>query len=394
MGKLTIAKSRAITEPGMYHDSPTLYLYVAPGGSKSWVQRITIDGRRHDLGLGGFPLITPEHARRRAAVNRLEVADGKDPLAEKRKAKAPTFKQAALKTYETLRPRWRNDKVAKNWMQQLDRYVFQRFGNMRVDRIGRADVLSILTPIWNTKPETARRVRRSIRSTFSWCQANGFVDINYAGEVIDGGLPTMRALRKNLRALPYQELPEAIETVRASGASRAAKACLEFTILTACRSGEARHAVWSEIDLDERLWTIPAERTKIGREHRQPLSEQAIAVLQDVRDLQDDSGLIFPSPYKKGNPLSNMALTKVLRDNDLADRATVHGFRASFRTWASEKTNADHAVMELSLAHTVGSSVEQAYARSDLLAKRRRLMDQWGAFATGDTAGKVVQLHA
>ena len=141
MGKLTVAKARAISNPGMYHDSPTLYLYVARGGSKSWVQRITINGRRHDLGLGGFPLITPEHARRRSASNRLAVADGKNPLADKRKAKAPTFRQAAIKTYEALKPRWRSEKVAKSWLQQLERHAFQRLGNLNVDRIGREEVL-------------------------------------------------------------------------------------------------------------------------------------------------------------------------------------------------------------------------------------------------------------
>ncbi|MCY4641443.1 MAG: tyrosine-type recombinase/integrase [Gammaproteobacteria bacterium] len=393
MGNLTIPKAKSISTPGMYHDSPTLYLYVAPGGSKSWVQRITIDGRRHDLGLGGFPLITPEHARRRAAANRLEVANGKDPLAEKNKTKVLTFKQAAQRTYETLKPRWRNEKVARNWLQQLERHAFHHLGHLRVDEIGREAVLAVLTPLWTVKPETARKVRRAVKATLSWCQANGFVEINYAGEIIEGALPTMRTLRNNFRALPYKEIPDAVETIRTCGASLATKACLEFVVLTACRNGEARLAVWSEIDLEKRLWIIPAARTKTGREHRQPLNDQAIAVLQSIQVLQDHSDLIFPSPYKKGNPLSDMSLTKLLRDNALADRTTVHGFRATFRTWASECTNADHAVMELSLAHTVGSSVEQAYARSDLLAKRRRLMDQWGAFATGTPAGKVVHLH-
>ena len=164
-------------------------------------------------------------------------------------------------------------------------------------------------------------------------------------------------------------------------------------ILTACRSGEARLAQWSEINLEERLWTIPASRMKQGHEHRQPLNDQAIAVLKSMQALRDESDLIFPSPVRKGNSLSDMTLTKVLRDNNLADRATVHGFRSSFRTWASERTSADHAVMELCLAHAVGSAVEQAYARSDLLAKRHILMDQWGTFVVDSTYEKVVQLR-
>ena len=376
----------------MYHDSPTLYLYVSHGKTKSWVQRITIDGRRHDLGLGGFPLITPEHARRRAAANRLAVADGRNPLAEKRKSKMPTFRDAAKKTFDANLPRWRSDKVAKNWLQQLERHAFKRLGNLHVDNIGREDVLAVLTPIWTSKPETARRIRRSIKATLSWCQANGYLDTNFAGEAIDGALPSMPSVKAHFRSLPYTDIPRAIEIIRNSKASMATKACLEFVILTACRSGEARFAQWSEIDLEERLWTIPASRTKQGREHRQPLNDQALAVLKSMQALRDESDLVFPSPARKGKPLSDMSLTKVLRDNNLADRATVHGFRSSFRTWASERTSADHAVMELCLAHAVGSAVEQAYARSDLLAKRRILMEQWGSFVT-NTKGKVVQLR-
>ena len=202
----------------------------------------------------------------------------------------------------------------------------------------------------------------------------------------------MPSVKAHFRSLPYTDIPRAVEIIRSSRASLATRACLEFVILTACRSGEARFAQWSEIDIEERLWTIPAARMKQGREHRQPLNDQALAVLKNMQVLQDESDLIFPSPARKGKPLSDTSLTKVLRDNGLADRATVHGFRSSFRTWASEKTNAHNAVMELSLAHAVGSSIEQAYARSDLLAKRRTLMQRWANFIAGDK-GKVVMLH-
>ena len=211
--------------------------------------------------------------------------------------------------------------------------------------------------------------------------------------MIDGALPSMPAVRENFRALPYQEVGEALEIVRASRASMSAKACLEFVILTACRSGEARNAEWSEIDMEAREWRIPASRMKSGREHRVPLSNVVLEVLERVYPLSGGEGLVFPSPVRKAKPLSDMSLTKVLRDTGLAEKAVVHGFRSSFRTWASENTNADHAVMELSLAHAVGSAVEQAYARSDLYAKRARLMDQWGHFVAGGERGKVVQLH-
>ena len=299
---------------------------------------------------------------------------------------------AAKKTYVALRPRWRNEKVAKNWIQQLERHAFKRLGDIRVDKIGREDVLGVLTPIWTSKPEAARRVRRYIKATLSWCQANGYVETNFAGEAIDGALPSMPSVKAHFRSLPYTDIPRAVEIIRSSRASLAAKACLEFVILTTCRSGEARLAQWSEIDLDARLLTIPAARMKQGREHRQPLNDQAISVLKNMQALRDESDLVFPSPAKRGKPLSDMSLTKLLRDNGLADRATVHGFRSSFRTWASERTNADHAVMELCLAHAVGNAVEQAYARSDLLDKRRTLMRRWANFISGDE-GKVVVLH-
>ena len=204
--------------------------------------------------------------------------------------------------------------------------------------------------------------------------------------MLDGALPVMPRVKAHLRALPYPDVAAALGVVDASGASIAAKLCLRFLVLTAARSGEARGATWDQVDEAERLWVIPGGRTKSGTEHRQPLSDAALAVLRKAMVLRDTSDLIFPSPLKRGHPLSNMSLTKVLRDTGLADRATVHGFRTSFRTWASERTNAAHAVMELSLAHVVGSSVERAYARSDLLAKRRRLMEQWGQFVAGNGA--------
>ena len=394
MKKLTAAKAKSIKKPGRYRAGETLYLNVSPNGAKSWVQRITINGVRRDIGLGSFSLVSLEKARRRAYENRVSVADGIDIIAERRRTKVPSFRVAAEWTYEALQPRWRSTKGTKNWMQQLERHAFRRLGDMPVDTIGREDVLAVLTPIWTSKPETARRVRRNIRATLSWCQAHGFIEHNVAGEAIGGALPRMPSVKENYRALPYPDVPEALVTIEASKASQASKTALRFLVLTAARSGEVRGAMWDEIAFEAREWRIPGQRMKTGKEHRQPLSDAAVEVLERARMLDDGNGLIFPSPVRKGKPLSDMSLTKVLRDVDLAEKATVHGFRSSFRTWASEYTNADHAVMELCLAHRVGSAVEQAYARSDLLAKRRRLMDQWGAFVAGSAGGKVVRLHA
>ena len=216
--------------------------------------------------------------------------------------------------------------------------------------------------------------------------AHGYVEHNVAGEAIDGALPPMPRLKGHLRALPYQEVAAALATVDASGANLASKLCLRFLILTAARSGEARGAAWHEIHEETREWRIPGSRIKSGVEHRVPLSHAAVDVLERARPLRDKSGLIFPSSVKPGHPMSDMTLTQVLRKTGLAHRATVHGFRSAFRDWAAECTSAPHAVMELSLAHTVGSSVEQAYARSDLIEKRRVLMQTWADFLVGVVA--------
>ena len=392
VARLTVAKVRAITQRGMHGDGGTLYLCVAPGGSRNWIQRVTIAGKRCDIGLGGFPLVSLAEARERAFENRKLARAGGDPLAAKRRAKVPTFRDAARQTFDANRPRWRNAKVAANWMQQMERHAFPRIGDRPVDQIGRDEILRILTPIWTSRPETARKVRQRIRATLSWAQAHGFIEHNVAGEAISGALPAMPAVAEHFRALPFREVPAALEAVYASAASQSAKLCFRFTILAAARSGETRGATWDEINMDAADWRIPASRMKAGTEHRVPLSDPALAVLEQARPLRDKSGLVFPSPSRAGRPLSDMTLTKLLRSVGLAERATVHGFRSAFRDWAAECTNAPNTVMELSLAHAVGSSVEQAYARSDLIEKRRALMRRWAYFVTG-TGADVTRHH-
>ena len=334
-------------------------------------------------------MVSLAEARDKAFQNRKLAWAGGDPLALKRKTTLPTFKEAAEKTFEANRARWRSEVTARNWEHGMKKHVLPVIGGLRVDQIGREDVLRILTPIWTTKPEIARKQRNRIRTVLSWCQAHGFIEHNVAGEVIGGALPAMPAVKAHYRALPYQDVPAALETVDASAASSAAKLCFRFLVLTATRSGEARGATWSEIDFETKEWRIPASRMKAGTEHRVPLSDAALAVLEQASELRDESDLIFPSSVRAGTPMSNMTLTKVLRTTGLADRTTVHGFRSSFRDWAAECTNTAHAVMELSLAHAVGSAVEQAYARSDLVSKRRLLMEQWASFITSRHADVV-----
>ena len=393
MGRLTVAMVRSLAKPGRYGDGrgSTLYLVIAPGGSKAWVQRVTINGKRHDIGLGGWPLTSLKEARERAFANRKLARDGGDPLAAKRRASVPTFEQAARRTFEANRARWRGAKTAANWAGSMARYAYPVFGDQRVDQIGRDDVLRVLTPIWSSKHALAVKVRGRIRATLAWAQAHGYVEHNAAGEGIDGALPKMAAVKTHHRALDYREIEEALDTIEASTAGLSARACLRFVVLTASRSGEARGASWDEVDLDAREWRIPAARMKGGAEHRVPLSDAAVAVIEAVEPLRRSSGLLFPSPSRPGKSLSDMTLTKVLRGCGLADRTTVHGLRSTFRTWASERTSVPHAVMEMALAHQVGSSVERSYARSDLFEKRRELMNTWARYATGDRA-KVVRL--
>ena len=378
--KLNASSIKSANKPGYHRVDTTLYLSIADGGSKSWIQRLTIRGKRRDIGLGGYPLVSIHEAREMAFGNRKLAREGGDPFAERAKARMPTFNEAARRVYAAHRPRWRSEKTAKNWQQGMARHVLPRLGERRVDEIGREDVLGILLPIWHKTPAVARRVRHWIRTVLSWCQAHGFIDYNMAGEMIDGALPAMPSVKAHYRALPYPEVPGALAAIKDSDSSLPVKLCFEFLVLTATRSGEARHATWSEIDLDGREWLIPAERMKAARAHRVPLSDPGLDVLEQAWPMRNRSNLVFPSPNMPRRPMADMTLGKALQAAGYGQRATVHGFRSSFRDWAGECTAAPHAVMELSLAHAVGGAVEQAYARSDLFAKRRALMEQWAAY--------------
>ena len=380
---LSATRVRALKKPGRHPDGGGLYLYVSKTGRKSWVQRITIAGRRRDIGLGAFPSVTLAKARQKAFENRAIVAEGRDPLAEKHAPPMPTFRKAAHVVHEANKPRWRNPSHITGWIQTLERHAVPKLGRMPLDEIDRRDVLEVLTPIWTTRPETARRVRQRMRTIFRWGMAHGFMESNPAGEAIDGALPPMPKVKAHFRALPYQEVASALETVEASQASIASKLCFRFLVLTAARSGEARGTSWNEIDLQDRVWRIPGGRMKGGAEHRVPLSRQAVELLGESTALREETELVFPSPLKTGEPLSNMSLMKVLRSVGLAERTTVHGFRSSFKNWTLEQTDTPWAVSEAALAHILGNSTEQAYARSDLFERRRSLMQQWADYLLG-----------
>ena len=391
MKRLTADMARKINKPGLYRADPTLYLLVNKGGSKNWIQRVTINGRRRDMGLGGFPLVTLAKAREIAMANRVELAKGVDPFAVIREANTPTFAEAFEAVYKAKLPTWRSPVTARKFRSGMVLYALPRLGDRRIDTISGGDVLAVLTPIWAEKSETARHLRQNMTAVFKWAMAHGHCTSNPAGEAISGALPKMPKTKKHHRALPYNDLADALETIDGSGSCLAAKYAMRFVILTAARSGEVREATWGEIDTERREWRIPGKRYKTGREHRIPLTGAALDVLEQARALDDGSGLIFPSSTRRGRPLSDMTLTKMLRDTGLAKKATVHGFRSTFRDWCAD-TGKAREIAEAALGHVVGG-VEGAYFRSDMFDRRRRLMEAWAAFVTGESA-TVVELRA
>ena len=310
-------------------------------------------------------------------ANRVAIADGIDPLVEKRRANTPTFRTAAVATFEANRPRWRSARTARAWMQSLEKHAFPEVGALRVNTIAQDDILRILKPLWSNRPQLARKLRQRNRVTLQWCQARGHVGANVAGEAIERALPAMPAVKAHHRALPWAEVGEALDAVRhVPGISQSSRLSFEFLVLTAARSGEALGAAWDEIDFMACEWRIPDGRMKTGVAHAVPLADAALRTLGVARDLGGER-FVFPSPVRRASPLGESSLLHILRKANLAGRTTVHGFRSSFRSWAGECTDADHAVMELCLAHTVGNAVEWAYARSDLMDKRRALMAAW-----------------
>jgi integrase len=385
---LSAAKVRAISEPGLYADGNGLNLKVEPSGAKRWVQRVTIKGKRHNLGLGGYPVVSLAEAREMADDNQRAIRQGRNPIAEKRRAEQerrqqslPTFAQAARQVIEIRRPTWSNEKHAAQWANTLATYVYPVIGFLPVNEINSADVLTVLTPIWTEKRETASRVRQRIETVFDWVVAQGWRSDNPAGKAVLRALPRHSRVKNHFEALNYSKVPEAVARVRECNADLVTRLSFEFLVLTATRSGEVRLASWSEIDEESRTWTIPAERMKARREHRVPLSSRARGILLEVKELEgQEGGLIFPGG-RQGRPLSNMTHLLVLRRLEIP--AVPHGFRSSFRDWVIEQTNVPWAVGEAALAHNLGNSTETAYARSDLFDRRRELMEAWSTFVVG-----------
>lgn len=386
---LTAQFVKNATTPGKHFDGHGLYLRVEPNGSKFWVQRITIRGKRCEMGLGSPTLVSLAEARTKALDNRRLARAGGDPLRAKREAQAVlTFEEAARRVHALHLPTWRNEKHGHDFINSLETYAFPRLGKLKVADVTTADVLAVLAPIWTEKHETARRVRQRIGTVMKWAVAQGWRQDNPAQD-ISQALPKVSRQKAHRKAMPYAEVAGCLGAVRGSRAGESTKAAIEFLVLTATRSGEVREARWQEIDVDARVWVIPAQRMKAKRPHRVPLSPRALEILETAKALGDGSGFVFPGT-KAGRPLSDMTLSKLVKE--LGFDADIHGFRTSFRTWAQERTNFPREVAEAALAHRSGDAVEQAYARSDVFAKRVKMMDAWDAYIAGGSA-EIIKLN-
>ena len=396
-------------KPGRHADGEGLHLLVKRSGAQSWVYRFMLKGKARDIGLSRCPEalallqktggdnLTLAQARDVALIYRMKVKlEGIDPLTEREdaekaaaaakqaeKAAAVTFKEMAEQFLSMNEANWRNAKHRQQWRNTLNTYAYPVLGSMRVGDIETLHVLQVLEPIWTSKSETAGRIRGRIEAILDAAKVRGYRSgenpARWRGHLAQLLPARTKLSRGHHRAAPYDEVPSILAALRSHSAVGAL--ALEFTILTAARTGEAIGATWEEIDFQKGVWTIPAHRMKAGREHRVPLSDQALTILHSVEEL----GKTHIFPGQRGGPISGMTMLMLLR-RMLTD-VTVHGFRSSFRDWAAECTGYSHEVCEMALAHTIGNKAEAAYRRGDLFEKRRRLMADWATYcAEGQTA--------
>ena len=376
--QLSAAFVKTVKEPGRYGDGRgghglSLLVKESTTGrlSKSWSQRLRVNGQPFNVGLGSFPVITLAKARDLALENRRAVADGIDPRTPPKMI--PNFADAVDAVVALRSMKWKNPKTAKRWRAILETYAMPVLGSKLISEITSSHVMEVLIPIWVEKPETSKQVREHISVVMEWAKVEGHRTDNAADKAILKALP--RHGRKNhFKALPFAELGAAIKKVKATEAHPSTKLGFELIAFTACRSGEARLATWDEIEGD--TWTIPASRMKNGLEHRIPLSRQALDVLHKARELGNGTGLVLPS--QRGKPMTDATISKLLRVNHVG--TTPHGLRTAFRTWAAECSDAPREIAEHALAHVEGSASELAYRRTDYFERRKTLMANWSDF--------------
>ncbi len=353
-----------------------LTLCVQPNGVKFWTQRIRIMGRPTNIGLGGYPLVTLAKAREIALANARTARSGGDPRT--RKPAIPTVAQSIEAIIERDSPTWRNAPVVSREIRNALHTHTPTLANLRVDDVTSAQCIAALKPLWNSKRETGMKIRQRLSAVFKLAIAEGHRTDNPI-DAASAALPSRRGdaqRRRNQTALPYAEVADALAAVERSTAWVCQKLAFRFLVLTAARSGEVCGATWSEVDTDAALWIVQADRMKAGVEHRVPLSTQAIDVLAAAAPMANGNGLVFPA--RRGGPINRTTISNLMRNLGIA--AVPHGFRSSFRDWAADQTSAPHAVMEAALAHQVPNHVEAAYFRSDLLDKRRELMQRWADY--------------
>ena len=377
---LSAAFVRTISDPGRYGDgrgSYGLYLrvWVMTNGrvGKNWGQRVRIGGQLTNLGLGSYPQVPLALARARAIENAQLVTGGGDP--RKPVVAIPTFAKAVDEVIDLRSKRWKNPKTSKRWRAVLQAYAMPVLGNMLISEVKSSHVMEVLTPIWVEKPEIGRQVREHVGMVMEWAKAEGHRNDNPADKAILKALPK-HGRKNHYKALPFAELGRAIEKVRSTDAHPSTKLVFEFIALTACRSGEARLATWDDLDLNAATWTIPAPKMKNGLEHRVPLSNGALNVVRQARDLGEGAGLVFPSA--RGKLMSDSTVSKLLRENYI--QTTPHGLRSAFRDWAAECSDQPREIAEYALAHVEGSAAELAYRRTDYFERRRKLMEDWAHY--------------
>ena len=398
MGKLTARKVET-AKPGKHGDGAGLQLVVSATGARKWVLRFMRDGKAREMGLGSFPAVSLAEARDKALSERKLASNGLDPITERNRraqmaAAVPTFGEVSDDYIAAHAANWRNAKHRDQWRMTMKTYA-EPLRAKPVDQVATADVLAVLKPLWQEKPETASRLRGRIELVLDAARARGHIGEGLGNPArwrghLDKLLPARSKLsRGHHAALDYSALPAFMSDLR--GRRTVSSLCLEFTILTAARSGEALGARWSEIDEKAKVWTIPAERMKAAREHRVPLADRALAILAEMK-LARVSDFVFPG-RQGDSPLSVMALEMVLRR--MGVDVTVHGFRSAFRDWAGNETHFARELAEHALAHALGDKSEQAYRRGDALEKRRPLMSAWAAYCElPEVAGNVIPLRA
>ena len=356
-----------------------LMLWIQPSGSRQWVQRIMIQGKRCAIGLGGYRVVGLAEARELAFENWRVARRGGDPRSQSTAPKVPTFADATRAVHAIHAPSWRNDKQRAQWIDEVARIVHPAVGHLPVDAITTAQLTAVFEPIWLTKSVLANRVRQRTERIFDWAVSQGYRPDNPANAPLKANLPK-QPKGEHHSAIPHREVAAAIQAVRNSTSGEMAKLAFEFLVLTAARKGEVLEARWSEIDMEAATWTIPGSRMKAGREHRVPLTTRATAILARARDLSPNNptGLVFRSA--RGNALDGNTMNKMLAK--VGVQASPHGFRSTFRDWCSE-TEKPRELAEAALAHSNPNATEAAYARSDLFDRRRGLMEGWSGYVTG-----------